>query len=60
MIPAAANTYLGLFAGLTIADGDSGGGGFDGGAARARRAAHPREQHRADRRIGRRIDRRAA
>jgi hypothetical protein len=41
MILAAAYTYLGLFAGLTILR-DPGGGGFDGGGARLWRWPHIR------------------
>ena len=36
--------------------GDSRGGGVDGGAALVRRRPHPREQHRADRRVRGRVD----
>ena len=57
ILAAAANTYLGLFAGMTIASAIPAavvsmavlrvlGGG-----------THPREQHRADRRLGRLVDR---
>ena len=58
VILSAANAYLGLFAGLTIATAIPGGGGVDGRAAPARRRHDPGEQHRADRRVGGFLDRR--
>ena len=57
VILAAANAYLGLFAGLTIATAIPAAVVSMARAAPARRRHDPREQHRADRRVGRLVDR---
>ncbi len=57
MILAAANTYLGLFAGLTIASAIPAAVVSMGVLGALGRAGHPREQHRVDGRLGGLLDR---